>query len=100
MPEPLDLSWIIVAIDRFDNAWILDASIGFVTSALLFEDGAGAEDNHLFVPDGLSPGLYMVENGKIVEGGQVTCYDETSFEPHEISGEWTLIASWPPAIPV
>ena len=80
MTEP-SLQWIILAVDRDNDAFILDADTGFWELELLTEHWA--EDNGITLERSLSMGLWRMTNIVITP---------TSDDDPDISGTWEKLA--------
>src|SRR3954462_15990259 len=53
-----DCSWIIVAVDRYGDGWIMDAAQGFYDTDVFI--GSIADDNGIAVPPGTGVGIYRM----------------------------------------
>lgn len=63
--EP-DLSWVLVAVDRFGCGYVLDAARGFFEEGLLYSPDLGYSLFEDPVP-GTKVGIYRIENVRIAE---------------------------------
>jgi hypothetical protein len=86
--ERPDYSFLVIAVDRYGQGWVVDGAEGFYECDF-FANGAYAEDAGIFVPGGLSVGLYRVDKIKF-SGGSQDCAGE--WDDLEVSGAWTSLA--------
>lgn len=80
MTEP-SLQWILLAVDKDNDAFILDADSGFWELELILEHWA--EDSGITLPANLSVGLWRMSNIVITP---------SSDDDPDISGTWEKIA--------
>ena len=91
-PEPPhDLSWIIVAMDRHGEGWIMDAASGFDACDLL-PNGNMCCDNGVAVPDGKPVGLYRLDNVRVGGGELIQSPNGDDYTDLEIwSDDWVRL---------
>lgn len=82
--------WIILAVDRGNDGWILDHSENL---AQMLTEGIGAEDNNIYMDPNRRPGLYRIDTIKI-SGGGWSGGDSPEWDAPEISGRWVPLMRW------